>query len=104
MDAHNIWTLRDDVNRPGGKFSKDFWKEIALSPGVGLRLDFSFFILRLDLGIPLTNPALPENARWIFQSRQPYYDEGYAKFGDGFKDKMPRPFTPSLHFGIGYPF
>lgn len=104
MDAHNIWTLHEDVNRPGGKFSKDFWKEMALSPGVGLRLDFSFFILRLDLGIPLTNPALPENARWIFQSRQPYYDEGYAKFGDSYKDKMPRPFTPSIHFGIGYPF
>lgn len=104
LDANNIWTLREDANRPGSQFSKNFYKEIALSTGVGLRLDFSFFIIRLDLGLPLTNPALPAGAKWIFQSRQPYYDEGYAKFGADFKSKMPRPFLPAFNFGIGYPF
>lgn len=104
LDAANIWTTKEDPNRPGGKISANFYKEIALSAGVGLRLDFSFFIVRLDLGIPITNPALPNGAKWIFQSRQPYYDEGLAKFGENYKQEMPRPFTPSVNFGIGYPF
>lgn len=104
VDANNIWTLNEDVNRPGSKFSKDFIHEIALSPGLGLRLDFSFFVVRVDVGVPFTNPALPRGSRWIFQSRQPYYDEGIAVFGEQYKSKMPRPFVPSLQFGIGYPF
>ena len=88
----------------GSQFSGDFYKQLALSGGVGLRLDFSFFVIRLDVGIPLNNPALPKGAQWIFQSRQPYYDEGLARFGENYKKMMPRPFTPSLNFGIGYPF
>lgn len=104
LDANNIWTLRNDVNRPGGQFSKDFYKQLALSAGAGIRLDFSFFVLRLDFGLPINNPALPKNAQWIFQSRQPYYDEGQAVFGNDYKAKMPRPFLPAVNFGIGYPF
>lgn len=104
MDGNNIWTTQADPKRPGGQFSASWYKEIALSAGVGLRLDFSFFIVRLDLGVPITNPALPSGAKWIFQSRQPYYDEGLAKFGADYKSIMPRPFTPALQFGIGYPF
>lgn len=104
MDAANIWTTKEDPKRIGGQFSADWYKEIALSAGVGLRLDFSFFIVRLDLGLPITNPALPNGAKWIFQSRQPYYDEGLAVFGPDYKSVMPRPFTPALNFGIGYPF
>lgn len=104
IDAANIWTLNEDVNRPGSKFTRDFYKELAYSAGVGLRLDFSFFIVRLDLGVPISNPALPKGAQWIFQSRAPYYAEGEAKFGDDYKSVMPRPFTPAIQFGIGYPF
>lgn len=104
VDAANIWTMKEDVNRMGSKITTDFYKQIALSAGFGLRLDFGFFVIRLDLGVPLNNPALPAGAQWIFQSRQAYYDEGLAKFGYNYKTLMPRPFTPSLNFGIGYPF
>lgn len=104
LDAANIWTTQKDDKRPGGQFSANWYKEIALSTGFGLRLDFSFFIVRLDLGIPLTNPALPNGAKWIFQSRQPYYDRGLEVLGPDYKKLMPKPFIPSLHFGIGYPF
>lgn len=103
-DAGNIWTFKEDVNRIGSQFSANWIREIALSGGFGLRMDLDFFILRLDIGIPITNPALPQGARWIFQSRQPYYDEGFAKFGVGYEKLLPRPFTPNIHFGIGYPF
>lgn len=103
-DAGNIWLMENDVNRPGGQISKDWYKQIAVATGFGLRFDFDFFIVRVDLGIPLRNPALPTGAQWIFQSRQPYYDEGYATFGPTYPSILPLPFTPQLHFGIGYPF
>lgn len=105
VDAGNIWTIYEDVNRPGGQISNNWYKEIAVSAGMGLRVDLEFFIVRVDLGIPLMNPALPQGAKWIWQSRQPYYDEGIAVFGDPYyKEVMPFPFIPQLHFGIGYPF
>lgn len=104
VDAANIWTTKKDVNRMGSQFSGNFYKQLAFSAGAGLRLDFGYFVIRLDLGIPINNPALPKGAQWIFQSRQAYYDEGIAKFGSSYKELMPRPFSPSLNFGIGYPF
>ena len=105
VDAGNVWTFNEDVNRPGSKFSSNWYKEIALSTGIGFRVDLDFFIIRLDFGLPLTNPALPDGARWIFQPRQAYYDEGIAKFGLNLYEKyLPKPFTPQIHFGIGYPF
>jgi hypothetical protein len=59
------------------------------------------------------NPSLPDNARWVFQDRTPYYLEGVQYYGisgtpdkqlEAAKSKMPRPFMPSLNFGIGLPF
>jgi len=104
IDAGNVWTLKEDVNRIGGQISNDWYKQIAVSGGLGLRLDLDFFIIRLDLGIPITNPALPQGSRWIFQSRNAYYAEGLAVLGVNYKDYLPKPFTPNIHFGIGYPF
>jgi len=53
VDAGNIWLLHDDPNRPGGKFSSAFLQQLAVGTGVGLRFDFSFFVLRLDTAFPL---------------------------------------------------
>jgi hypothetical protein len=61
----------------------------------------------------MCNPALPDKARWVFQSRNAYYLEGAEYYGItgtleeqliGGKEKLPRPFMPSLNFGIGLPF
>ncbi len=56
VDAGNIWTLREDSDRLGSKISKDFFKQIAVGAGTGLRMDFSFFVIRLDLGYKIRNP------------------------------------------------
>lgn len=103
MDVGNIWTFNEDVNRPGSKFSNSWYKELGMALGYGLRLDFDFFVVRFDLGIPFTNPALPEGARWIFQSRQPYYD-GINTLSDEQRKKISAPFSPRLNIGIGFPF
>lgn len=66
IEAGNIWTYYDDPRFPGGKFTSDFYKELAVDGGIGLRFDFNILLLRLDLGIPLRKPWLPENERWVF--------------------------------------
>lgn len=54
LDGGNIWTVNDE--RPGAAFSKNFLDQIALGTGFGLRTDFKFFILRIDLGYKLRSP------------------------------------------------
>ena len=106
MDAGNTWTYNQDVNRLGSQISRNWYKEIALSSGIGIRVDLDFFILRLDLGLPLTNPAMPLGERWIFnKDRTEYVTEGITTFGLlNYKKYLPKPFTPCFHFGIGFPF
>ncbi len=87
LDAGNIWNLNSDEFE-GGLFRKDeFFKEFAVGSGAGVRLDFSFVIVRLDLGIKLRDPALPENERWIIGNRDLRWEDDFT-----------------INIGIGYPF
>lgn len=105
LDAGNIWTIANDINRPGGQLTNDWYKQIALATGFGLRIDFDFFIIRLDLGFPLRNPTLPQGAQWILNSRDAYYAELLNAYGPAYPSlDIPLPFGPKIHFGIGYPF
>ncbi|MCJ7933298.1 MAG: BamA/TamA family outer membrane protein [Chryseobacterium sp.] len=91
VDAGNIWLVNEDKERPGAKFSKEFLNEIAVGAGVGLRLDFSILILRLDLAMPLRVPYYEKGDRWAFNR---------INFGDPSwrKDNL------ILNIAIGYPF
>ncbi len=69
VDAGNIWLLKENEFTPGGKFEWDnFYNQLAVGTGLGLRIDASFFVLRFDLGIPLRKPFLPQNDRWVFNN------------------------------------
>lgn len=65
-DMGNIWTYNDNPLFPGGRFTQDFYKQLAANTGAGLRLDFNILILRLDLGIPVRKPWLPAGQEWVF--------------------------------------
>lgn len=91
VDAGNIWLLHDDTFRPGAKFSKDFLSEVAVGAGVGLRLDFSILVLRLDLAMPLRVPYYEKGNRWAFDR---------INFGDPSWRKE----NLVLNIAIGYPF
>lgn len=84
-DAGNIWRLNKDESKPNGEFLVDqFYKQIALGGGFGIRWDLSFFVLRFDFATPLHDPHYKEGERWTF-------------------DKQP--WTNIVaNFGIGYPF
>ncbi len=85
IDAGNVWTIRDYAAQPGGQFRLDsFYKQIALAYGLGLRLDFSFFLLRFDLGMKAYNPAAGQ-AHWAIASQNFKRDAAF-------------------HFTVGYPF
>ncbi len=59
VDAGNIWMRKEDVNFPGGAFHwNTFLNDIAIDSGFGLRLDFKFFIFRIDMAMRIKNPAL----------------------------------------------
>ncbi len=86
IDAGNIWTIKEYSNQPGGYFRmSSFYKEIAVGTGIGLRLDLSFLILRLDAGTRVYDPALPEGDRWMFLSK-----------------RMSK--NSAVYLAIGYPF
>lgn len=58
VDAGNIWTIRDYEGQPGGQLKlKSILNDLAVSYGLGLRLNFDYFILRFDLGMKAVNPA-----------------------------------------------
>lgn len=104
-DAGNIWTINEDPNRIGGKFSSDWYRQIAVAGGIGLRIDLDFLIVRCDVGMPWRNPALPSGAKWIFQSRASYIQEGIDVFGEvDYARLLPKPFRPVVQIGIGFPF
>ncbi|MDE5916168.1 MAG: outer membrane protein assembly factor, partial [Duncaniella sp.] len=85
IDAGNIWTIHNYENQPGGMFKfKTFWKEIAVAYGLGLRFDFSYFLLRLDLGMKAHNPAMGQEQWPIIHP-------------DWHRDA-------TFHFAVGYPF
>ncbi len=87
IDAGNIWTLRYYEEQPGGQFDiKEFYKQIAASYGIGIRLNFDYFILRFDMAMKAVNPAYETN------------DEHYAVF----HPKFSRDFA--FHFAVGFPF
>jgi outer membrane protein assembly factor BamA len=88
LDAGNIWTYRDDPDRPGAQFKMNkFYNEIALGTGTGFRFDFNFVIGRIDLGMKLRDPSISEGSKWII-ANHPY------TFRDDF----------TVVIGIGYPF
>ncbi|WP_367769435.1 BamA/TamA family outer membrane protein [Flavobacterium sp. WC2421] len=91
MDAGNIWLLKDNIDKPGAKFSKDFLNELAVGVGAGLRFDFSFLVLRTDLAFPIRKPYLPDGQRWVLDK---------VNFGSGSwrNDNL------VFNLAIGYPF
>ena len=84
LDAGNIWTIREYDEQPGGVFRfNSFMNQFAIAYGLGVRLDFSFFIFRFDVGAKLFDPNLGRHDSW--RTKPNASDFAY-------------------HFAIGYPF
>lgn len=102
MDVGNIWLLREEPNRPGSGFNADtFLSELAWGGGLGIRLDFDFFLMRFDFGMQLKDPAKVPGERWFWEPK----DE-YARFAERVRPSVEYNYFPEVNFnlGIGYPF
>lgn len=66
VDAGNIWNVRKDPNNPESEFSINrLGHDIALDVGTGLRFDFNYFLIRVDFGIKVKDPARLVNNGWL---------------------------------------
>jgi outer membrane protein insertion porin family len=67
IETGNIWLINEDSLRPGAKFNiNTFYDQLAVGSGFGLRFDFTYFVMRADLGFPLRNPYVTEDKYWLF--------------------------------------
>jgi len=88
LDAGNIWGI-NYPNSPLSNFKLDsFIEQIAVGTGFGLRWDFNYFILRLDMAAKVVNPAKPKNEKWVLNQVSLNESENPLEF----------------NIGIGYPF
>ena len=83
VDAGNIWRIKRDENKAGGEFVLNkFADQIAIGSGMGIRWDLNFFVLRLDLAIPVKDPKFAVGDRWTFNKKP--YEYLVANFGIGY--------------------
>jgi outer membrane protein assembly factor BamA len=86
-DFGNVWSLRPD-QRDGARFNvNSFYREFAVGSGFGLRFDFSFLILRLDIATKVYDPTAPGN-KWAIRNFNVFNGQNQT----------------ALNLGIGYPF
>jgi outer membrane protein assembly factor BamA len=101
VDAGNIWLFKQDISRPNAEFKWErFLSEVAIGAGSGMRLDFDYFIIRLDAGFPIRDPQKAKGERWSWQPKTQYniFREKYFGITEDYKLKG------ILNFGIGFPF
>ena len=67
LDAGNIWTKDTLIFGPAGKLTKNWFKELAVATGIGVRFDANVLVIRADFGMPLRKPYLPDGQRWVFK-------------------------------------
>lgn len=102
VDAGNVWTFNQITTAQAGdnkapwqgnsKFGRGFIKEIAVGTGFGLRFDFSFLLLRLDMGLKVYDPGREEGDRFVLDKIKFFKPFGIEK-------------EPVIfNVGIGYPF
>lgn len=87
LDAGNIWTLRYYPEQEGGQLKLSrLLDDMAVGYGLGLRLNFDYFILRFDLGMKAVNPA--------YEDDDTHYPLIHPKLSRDL----------AFHFAVGLPF
>ncbi|HRW74763.1 MAG: BamA/TamA family outer membrane protein [Lewinellaceae bacterium] len=63
LDAGNVWNLRDTPGQTGASL-RDFQNEWAMAGGLGIRLNFQYFIIVYDVGAKLRYPYKVDGSHW----------------------------------------
>jgi outer membrane protein assembly factor BamA len=84
VDAGNIWNVGNNVDEEASNLIHfKSLENIAVGSGFGIRQDFSFFVVRIDMGFRTYDPAITDNKKWFRD-----YNFAHSVF----------------NFGINYPF
>jgi outer membrane protein insertion porin family len=95
-DIGNIWNIRDTELDPAAGFKFDkLYKDIAVAVGTGLRIDFNYFIIRIDYALKMKDPTRLQNDGWL--------DIRNLKWSE-VKPNGVKVNNYALQFGIGLPF
>lgn len=87
IDIGNIWSLNNKLTDEASLLSAaNFFSSLAVGTGFGLRFDFSFFVLRMDVGLKTRDPAISEGTKWV------WFNKGFS-----LEDANPT-------LSVGYPF
>lgn len=93
-DIGNVWNIKSNALDPDAKFSlKNFGRDLAIGVGTGLRIDFSYFLIRLDLAYKVKDPARQYNNGWMDKF------QWFENRANGLKVN-----NYALQLGIGLPF
>ena len=95
-DIGNIWNIRGTELDPAAGFKLDkLYKDIAVAVGTGLRMDFNYFIIRIDYALKMKDPTRLQNDGWL--------DIQNLKWAE-VKPNGVKVNNYALQFGIGLPF
>lgn len=116
LDAGNVWlfrqqTIEDPATgeiRPvegNTKFQLDtFYKELGIGTGFGLRFDFTFLILRFDVGMKVYDPARESGDKFVLDKVR-FFKPYATAIGEGSATRYVNIKEPVIYnIGIGYPF
>lgn len=104
-DAGNIWNIRKDPNNENSEFNINrLGKDIALGIGTGLRFDFNYFLIRIDMGIKVKDPARLENNGWLNVKNFTWRNHEFEKFDANGNLTGRRRNNYAIQLGIGLPF
>lgn len=118
VDAGNVWLFREQAPQTSSEAAKypewtgntkfkfdQFYKEIAVGTGFGLRFDFAFLVLRLDVGIKAYDPSRQAGDRFVLDKVSLWSPYGGATPGSTADPNYSRVREPVIYnVGIGYPF
>jgi hypothetical protein len=104
-DAGNIWNVRKDSNNPNSEFQINrIGKDIAIGLGTGLRFDFNYFLIRVDMGIKLKDPARLENNGWLDVANFTWRNKEFARYDSNGTLISAKRNNYAIQLGIGLPF
>jgi len=95
-DMGNIWNTRDLGNDINAGFKLDrLYKDLAIGVGTGLRMDFDYFIIRIDYALKMKDPTRQDNNGWLNLSDMKWNE---------IKPNGLKVNNYAWQFGIGLPF
>jgi len=104
-DIGNVWNVRQQANNPGSEFLfKRFFDDIAIGVGSGLRMDFSYFLIRFDFAYKVKDPTRSTNGGWMSFKDFTWKNKEYSLTDPNTGRELIRRNNFAFQFGIGLPF